>query len=386
MALEMLHAKQRVREAFSRWRSGADPLLIACAPGRVNLVGEHTDYNGGLALPITLDRAVYVAAGHSSTGFHELRSLNYQESLSYRSGQWPKVPHTHWATYVAGMIKELPPPEPVEILISGDVPLGAGLSSSAALEMATGLALEKLRGIPVDPLDLARIGQTVEHKYVKVQCGLMDQIVSRVGRADHALLLDCEKLEWEHIPIQNRDAQFIVIDSRVKRKLAHSKYNERRAECHKALQHIKATDPQITSLRQIQLHHINHLEESVLRQRLRHVFHENERVRKACGALVRADWELLGSILSASHQSLKSDYEVSCEELDHMVAQAESLAGVFGARMMGGGFGGCSINLARTQDAHSVAEAVSVAYEEKYQRKARAHILGTGIEAHVEWL
>ena len=381
----MFNSKERVREAFRRWRGGADPLFVACAPGRVNLIGEHTDYNDGLALPMTLDRAVYVAVGHSSTGFHELRSLNYQESLSYFTGEWPAVSHAHWATYVAGMIKELPPPKPVEMLILGDIPLGAGLSSSAALEMATGLALEKLRNTPMDPLDLARIGQVVEHKYAKVQCGIMDQIVSRVGRTDHALFLDCDKLEWEHIPIQNRDAQFIVIDSRVKRKLAHSKYNERRAECHKALQQIKAADPQITSLRQIQLHHINRLEESVLRRRLRHVFHENERVRKACGALVRSDWSLLGSVISASHQSLKSDYEVSCEELDYMVAQAESLAGVFGARMMGGGFGGCSINLARTQDAHSVAEAVSTAYEEKYQRKARAHVLGTGIEAHVEW-
>ncbi len=382
----MLHTKQRVREAFRRWRSGADPLFVACAPGRVNLVGEHTDYNDGLALPMTLDRAVYVAVGHSSTGSHELRSQNYQESLSYRPGQWPEVPHTHWATYVAGMMEELPPPEPVEILILGDIPQGAGLSSSAALEMATGLALEKLRDIPMDPLDLARIGQIVEHKYVKVQCGIMDQIVSRVGRADHALFLDCQKLEWEHIPIQNQDAQFVVIDSRVKRKLAGSKYNQRRAECHKALEHIKAANPQITSSRQIQLHHINRLEESVLRRRLRHVFHENERVRKACSALIRSDWDLLGSILSASHQSLKSDYEVSCEELDHMVAQAESLPGVFGARMMGGGFGGCSINLAQIQDAHSVAEAVSMAYEEKYQRRARAHVLGAGIEAHVEWL
>ncbi len=377
--------KQHVSEAFGRWRGGRLPSLVACAPGRINLVGEHTDYNDGLALPMTLDRAVYVAAGYSSTGFHELRSLNYEESLSYRTGEWPEVPQTHWATYVAGMIEELPPPEPVEMLILGDIPLGAGLSSSAALEMATGLALEKLRDTPINPLDLARIGQIVEHKYANVQCGIMDQIVSRVGRADHALFLDCQKLEWEHIPIQNQDAQFIVIDSRVKRKLAGTKYNQRRAECHKAMQDIKAANPQITSLRQIQLHHIHRLEESVLRRRLWHVFHENERVRKACGALIHSDWDSLGSILSASHQSLKSSYEVSCEELDHMVAQAESLTGVFGARMMGGGFGGCSINLVRTQNAHSVAESVSMAYEEKYQRKARAHVLGTGIEAHVEW-
>ncbi len=386
IVFEMSNSKDQVRDAFKNWRGGANPLFVACAPGRVNLVGEHTDYNDGLALPMTLDRGIYIAARHSSTGLHELRSMNYGESISYRSGEWPGVPHSHWATYVAGMMKELPPPEPVELLIFGNIPVGAGLSSSAALEMATGLALEELRGTRMDPLDLARIGQVVEHKYAKVQCGIMDQIISRVGRADHVLFLDCGKLEWEHIPIQSRETRLVVIDSQVKRKLAHSKYNERYAECRKALKQIEGIDPQITSMRQIQGHHIDWLEESVLQRRLRHIIYENERVRKACDAFLCSDWDLLGSLLSASHRSLKSDYEVSCEELDYLVSEAESRSGVFGARIMGGGFGGCSINLIRSQDAHSVAETVSMAYEEKYQRKARIHVLGTGIEAHVEWV
>ncbi len=382
----MLHPKQHLIESFRRWCRGRDPLLVSCAPGRVNLVGEHTDYNDGLALPMTLDRAVYVAVNDSLTGLHELRSLNYQESISCKPGAWPEVSHAHWATYVAGMIQELPPPKPVAMMIYGDIPLGAGLSSSAALEMAAGLALEKLRNTPIDPLQMASIGQTVEHKYAKVKCGIMDQIVSRVGRAGHALFLDCQKLEWKHVPIWKQDAQFMVIDSRVKRQLAHSKYNERRAECHRALQSIRVASPQINSLRQIQLPQIRSLKESVLRQRLQHVFDENERVRQACSAITDSDWNSLGMILSASHESLRADYEVSCEELDFLVTQAESCPGVFGARMMGGGFGGCSMNLVRTENAHLIAEAVSMAYEEKYRHKARIHVLDKGMEAHAEWL
>ncbi len=386
MISDMLDPKQHLIESFRKWYRGRDPLLVSCAPGRVNLVGEHTDYNDGLALPMTLDRAVYVAVNDSLTGLHELRSLNYQESISCKPGAWPEVSHAHWATYVAGMIQELPPPRPVAMMIYGDIPPGAGLSSSAALEMAAGLALEKLRNTPIDPLQMARIGQTVEHKYARVKCGIMDQIVSRVGRAGHALFLDCQKLEWKHVPIRKQDAQFMVIDSRVKRQLAHSKYNERRAECHRALQFIRAAGPQINSLRQVQLPQIRSLKESVLRQRIQHVFDENERVRQACSAITDSDWNSLGMILSTSHESLRTDYEVSCEELDFLVTQAESCPGVFGARMMGGGFGGCSMNLVRTENAHLIAEAVSTAYEEKYRHKARIYVLDKGMEAHVEWL
>ena len=378
--------KQVAKEAFFKWRGNADRLLVACAPGRVNLVGDHTDYNDGLVLPMILDRAVYVAARPSSTDSHHLRSENYQEEVSYLPEGWPRIPHAHWASYVAGMIRELPPPGPVEILITGDVPLGAGLSSSAALEMATGLALEELRSKPIHPLELARIGQTVEHRYINVQCGIMDQIVSRVGRADHVLFLDCHTLEWEHIPIRNQDAQFVVMDSRVKRQLAGSKYNERRTECQKALQYICDMDESVSSLRQVAHHHITRLKEPVLQRRISHVLHENERVEMAQSAIIRSDWPDLGQILSASHTSLRDDYEVSCEELDFMVAHAEGLPGVFGARMMGGGFGGCSINLVRTENTSSTTESIAMCYEERYHRKPRTYVLGPGIEAKTQWV
>ncbi len=373
------------KEAFYKWRGGEGRLLVARAPGRINLIGEHTDYNDGLVLPTILDQAIYVVARLSSTAFNHLRSENFQEELSFHQGEWPDVPPIHWASYIVGMMKELPPPAPVEMLIMGDIPQGAGLSSSAALEIATGLVLEKLRGKPIHPLHLAQIAQIVEHQYVNVKCGIMDQIVSRVGRSDHALYLDCQTLQWEHVPLQNEDVQFVVIDSQVKRKLSNSKYNERYTECQTVLDHLHATDPNITSLRHIQPHHIRYLKESSLQRRLRHVIYENDRVRRARSAITDSDWTRLGRLLSESHLSLRDNYEVSCEELDLIVSHAESLPGVLGARMMGGGFGGCSINLVRKENAHAVVQSVAKIYQEKCQRTIKSYILSTGIEACVQW-
>ena len=373
--------EQAAREAFAIWRGSADRVIVARAPGRVNLVGDHTDYNDGLVLPMILDRAVYVAARLSLDGTHHLWSKNYQEGVTYSPGQWPRVLPGHWASYIAGMIQELPPPGPIELLVMGDVPLGAGLSSSAALEMATGLALEALRGKSVPPLELAQIGQRVEHRYAGVKCGIMDQIVSRVGRTGHALFLDCHTLKWEHIPIQSKDIQFLVIDSRIRRQLATSKYNERRAECQKVLEYIQASDEAITSLRHVGAHHVMEIKESVLQRRIRHVISENKRVEAACSAVIHSDWSTLGRIFSLSHDSLREDYEVSCEEMDFMAAHTELHPGVFGARMMGGGFGGCTINLVRAGEGPAVAASITAAYEDEYKQKPVAHIIGPGLEA-----
>ena len=373
--------EQAAREAFAIWRGSADRVIVARAPGRVNLVGDHTDYNDGLVLPMILDRAVYVAARLSLDGTHHLWSENYREGVTYSPGQWPRVLPGHWASYIAGMIQELPPPGPIELLVTGDVPLGAGLSSSAALEMATGLALEALRGKSVSPLELAQIGQRVEHRYAGVKCGIMDQIVSRVGRTEHALFLDCHTLKWEHIPIQSEDIQFLVIDSRIRRQLASSKYNERRAECQKALELMQASDGAITSLRHTGAHHVKEIKESVLQRRIRHVTSENKRVEAACSAVVHSDWSTLGRIFSLSHESLREDYEVSCAEMDFLAAYAELHPGVFGARMMGGGFGGCTINLVRAGEGPAIAASVTAAYKDEYKQKPVVHIIGPGLEA-----
>ncbi|MCY4171336.1 MAG: galactokinase [Bacteroidetes bacterium] len=374
---------QKIINAFGSWKGNAEGLIVSCAPGRVNLIGDHTDYNEGFVLPMILDRAIYVAARVVDSDLYHLRSENFNEEIKFEVNQWPNIPTAHWATYVAGMIREIPPPCPVEMLIIGDIPDGAGLSSSAALEIAVGLALEELRGISMSPLKLAQVGQKVEHQYVNVKCGIMDQIVSRVGRSDHALLLDCQLLEWEHIPFGSPEIKICVVDSRVKRQLAHSKYNERREECQNALKTIQSRYPRVHSVRDIELHHLGQLKDPILRQRIRHVLNENARVIQARDAIEQLDWNSLGVHLSASHRSLRDDYEVSCEELDFIVRHAESLKGVFGARMMGGGFGGCTINLVEATKPEMIAESITRVTHLHYDQSVFAYILGSGIEAGV---
>ncbi len=373
--------EQKIIHTFRDWKGHADGLIVAHAPGRVNLIGDHTDYNEGLVLPMILDQAIYVAACVADSEFHHLRSENFNEDILFQANQWPNISQAHWATYVAGMIRELPPPDPVEMLIMGDIPAGAGLSSSAALEMAVGLVLEQLRGTMVPPLELAQIGQRVEHRYADVKCGIMDQLVSRVGRSGHALFIDCQSLEWEHIPINSQEMKFCVVDSRVKRQLTDSTYNERREQCQTALQLIHDVDPLVESPREIKIHHLSHLNDPILRHRIRHVLHENERVISARNAILKMDWASLGNLLSQSHISLRDDYEVSCDELDFMVQHAESLDGVIGARMTGGGFGGCTINLLNATDARSVTELISYAGHNKHNRSLPTYILGAGKEA-----
>ncbi len=373
------------REAFRRWRKNDDRCLLARAPGRINIIGDHTDYNDGLVLPMILDRAIYVVARPSPTSSYHLRSENFQEQISFHPGEWPNVPHAHWASYMLGMLKELPPPAPLEMLVMGDVPMGAGLGSSAALEMAIGMALEQLRGIPIPALDLARIGQIVEHQYASVQCGIMDQIVSRVGRQGQALYLDCQTLQWEHVPFQNEDVQFLVMDSNVKRHLSNSMYNERYIECQTALENLTALDPDLTSLRHIQSHHVRHLQNSTYRRRLKHVMNENDRVRQAPSAIADSDWIQLGRLMNESHLSLRDDYEVSCEELDLIVSHTQSQPGGLGARMMGGGFGGCSVSLVHKENAQTVAHSIAEIFEERYHHQLKYYMLNSGIEACVQW-
>ncbi|MCY4001039.1 MAG: galactokinase [Bacteroidetes bacterium] len=383
--MSMILSIQTVLNAFKQWRASGESCFVAYAPGRVNLIGDHTDYNDGLAMPMIMDQAIYVATRSSSSDSHLLRSENYDEEVSYPIDQWPTVPRTHWASYVAGMIREIPPPTSIEMLIMGNVPLGAGLSSSAALEIATGLALEKLNGTSIPPLDLAKIGQKVEHKYIGVKCGIMDQIVSRVGRSRHALYLDCKTLKWEHIPIEYPDIRFVVMDSRVKRQLASSKYNERRGECQRALQQIQADDSTIESIRHIQMDHIKAISDPTLQKRIRHVLLENERVKNARSAILRSDWFELGKLLSASHISLRDDYQVSCKELDVMVDQAESYTEVYGARMMGGGFGGCTINLVLEKDADLIAKSLVSESRKKLNYPVTYYSVAKGTEAGIQY-
>lgn len=337
-------------KAFSsrhRARFGGRLELFA-APGRVNIIGEHTDYNEGFVLPMAIDRHTVVAVSPDDTRSLRVYSEAYEESKSIELDQ-PFVRSGTWIDYVAGVAhaigKERRIPHGGAITIGGDLPLGAGLSSSAALELAVGLAVYELAGERPQPRRLAAAGATAEHEYVGIRSGVMDQLICALGQPGHALLIDCRSLQIAPVPLPH-DVVIAVCDTRVKHALAGSAYNERRAACEQGVKILRAQDLNIQSLRDVTVGQFadvqGHLSYPV-RERCGHVIEENQRTLEAVDALARGDLHRLGALLNESHRSLRDLYEVSCLELDCVAEIAQQTPGVYGARMTGGGFGGCVV-------------------------------------------
>ena len=357
------------KQFFDRHR--AVPRIFR-APGRVNLIGEHTDYNDGFVLPAAIDRAAYVAASPRTDRTVAAESLNFEGLISVDLDEAEARPRTDWGKYVQGVALTLEALgyrlTGADLLIAGDVPLGAGLSSSAALEVSVAFALSSLAGHVIDGMELAGIGQAAEHKYGGVRSGIMDQFASVHGRAGQALFLDCRNLEWSAIPLG--DAAFVICNTRTKHDLAAGEYNKRRAECEQVAAILGKA-----SLREVTLAEIGSMPPNppeILKKRARHVVTENERVLAAVAALRSDDLRKLGALIDASHESLRDDYEVSSRELDIMVEIARRQAGVLGARMIGGGFGGCTINLMPREAREEFSSAVQ-----------REYLNATGIQAEI---
>lgn len=325
-------------------RHGRAPRIFR-APGRVNLIGEHTDYNDGFVLPAATDMSTYVGASPRADRIVAAESVNFEGIVSVDLDDREARPRTDWGKYIQGvaLILEtrgyrLPG---ADMLIASDIPLGAGLSSSAALEVSVGFALATIAGHTLDGAELAKIGQAAEHHYGGVMSGIMDQFVSVHGQAERALFLDCRSLDWSAMPLP--DVAFVVCNTKTKHDLADGEYNKRRIECENAASMLGKT-----SLRDVSADDIENMGSKmpeVLKKRARHVVTENTRVFSAVAALKSGDLRKLGELINASHESLRDDFEVSCSELDTMVTIARRQPGVLGARMMGGGFGGCTINL-----------------------------------------
>ncbi len=341
----------------SRFRSlyGREPRLFR-APGRVNLIGEHKDYNEGFVLPIAINLGITVAAGRREDRRVRVHSINLEESAEFDLCAPGPRQRGIWLDYVEGVARALLelelPLVGADMALCGDVSLGGGLSSSAALEMSAGLALLALSGIELDRKSLALAGQKAEHTYVGAKCGIMDQFIGTLGREGHALLIDCRRLEGTLVPLHLPDTDVVVCNSKVKHSLASSEYNMRRAECERGVAFLRAAMPGITALRDVRIDafrlHQDRLPEPV-RRRCRHVISENERTLAAARALESGALEEVGRLMNASHDSLRDDYEVSCRELDILVEAARSVDGVAGARMTGGGFGGCTVSLVRRE-------------------------------------
>jgi galactokinase len=365
---------EELREAF-RNLYGSEPRLFS-APGRVNLIGEHTDYNDGFVLPMALERATVVAAAPRNDRRVRVRSLSLNESAEFDLDQPGPTQRGIWLDYVEGVAQSLLARgarlSGADLAIDSDVPVGAGLSSSAALEVSVGLALLSIAGEEMDRVSLALAGQRAEHVYVGTMCGIMDQFVAALGEEGHALLIDCRALTAVPLPLDTSSMVVAICDTNVKHALASSEYNTRRAECERGVQILSEVLPGIRALRDVSvddfLKHEERLPEPV-RRRCRHVVTEDARTLAAAEALRAGELEKMGQLMVLSHASLRDDYEVSCRELDIMVEIALKVEGVAGARMTGGGFGGSTVNLVRRDALEEFREAI----EREYNKATNKH-------------
>ena len=341
------------------------------APGRVNLIGEHTDYNDGFVLPAAVDLSCWVGVVPRGDRKLVIYAENYSEQVEVdldAIAAWVKKPSAAYPVGVAWSLGQAGLRlRGCDLYIAGDVPMGSGLSSSASIEVATALALLEVAGIQLDRTKVALLCQRAENEFVGARCGIMDQFISCHGKAEHALLLDCRSLHARAIPL-TADAALVVCNTMVKHNLAVNEYNNRRAECEEGVRLLKTAFPAIIALRDVtsaQLEQHRQLLPGKIYQRCRHVVTENERVLHAAAAFEKGDLLTIAKLMADSHASLRDDYEVSCRELDLMVEIAASQKGVLGARMTGGGFGGCTVNLVE----HAAVEPFVTAVEREYQKR-----------------
>ncbi len=364
-----MKTRQQILDGFkARFGTAAS---VYRAPGRVNLIGEHTDYNDGFVLPAAIEFYCWAAAAPRGDGKLVIYSENFNETVEASLDSLLPLAKKHWANYPLGVAWALrragKPINGANIYIAGEVPLGAGLSSSAAVEVSVALALLQQSGNAENRAELAQLCQKAENEFVGARVGIMDQFISCFGRASHALLLDCRSLEHEFVKLP-ADVQLVICNTMVRHELSSGKYNERRAECEEGVRILRSALPEVRALRDVTLSELEDHRQNITPKvfaRCRHVITENGRVKRAVEALHKGDTAALGPLLEDSHRSLRDDYEVSCRELDLMVEIAGAQCGLIGARMTGGGFGGCSINLVESAAVSDFRRNVAAAYSSK---------------------
>lgn len=364
--------------------------LIVRSPGRVNLIGEHTDYNNGFVLPAAIDKAAYVAIAKRTDNKVVMYATAFNQDFEI-SLKEIKTTTLGWPNYILGVIDQIQKTG-VELggcnlLIDGDIPIGAGLSSSAALECATLFAFNELFGLQFTRIQMAFMAQKAEHDFAGVHCGLMDMFASLFGKKDHVIKLDCRSLEYEYVPLDIKGYKILLLNTNVKHQLSSSEYNTRRIQCEQGITWIQQQEPTVNSLRDAT---IEMLEKYVLPKdiliysRCKYVVEENIRLISACADLENGNIEALGKKMFATHEGLKSLYEVSCPELDFLVDQVKGHPAVIGARMMGGGFGGCTINIVKEGAIESLVTMLEPLYE-KHTQKQLSHYIAS-IEAGTSML
>ena len=364
----------------------AEPAFIARAPGRVNLLGEHVDYNDGWVLPAAIDRATYVAVGECPSALVTLSAADLGEGITLRTTELDTKndvschPLPSWARYPAGTAWALGQRglavKGMDAVFTSDVPRGAGLSSSAALEVAFATAWQNLGGWALAPMEMALACQRAENEYVGVNCGIMDQFASACGRAGHALLLDCRSLEWEPISLPAGVA-IVIADTTVRRELGTSEYNTRRAQCEEAVRVLAEVLPGIKALRDVSVEDFNrhaHLLSPIVQKRARHVVEECARTQRAVNLLRVGDAAQFGALMNECHVSLRDLYEVSISALNVMVEAAQQIEGCYGARLTGAGFGGCTVNLVAASAAEDFKRELAARYEKATGLKPEIYV------------
>ena len=368
--------KQKYQSLFN-----AQPLLVR-SPGRVNIIGEHTDYNEGFVLPAAIDKAIYIAIGKRDDEVISLYAQDYQQS--HETNLSSIVPtDKHWPNYILGIVDQLQKNGftigGFNLVIDGDVPLGAGLSSSAAVECATVFAMNDLFELGIEKIEMVKMAQLAEQTFAKVMVGIMDQFASMFGKKGHAIKLDCRSLEYEYVPLVLKGIKILLLNTNVKHSLASSEYNTRRAQCEQGVALVKEKHPEVNSLRDVTMEMLQTMvapKDEIIFKRCKYVVEENIRLLQGCEDLKNGHIEALGKKMFLTHEGLSKEYEVSCKELDFLVDHVKNNPAVLGARMMGGGFGGCTINLVKEEAVDELVKKISKDYQQEMKLELSAYIAG----------
>ena len=352
--------------------------MVYTSPGRVNLIGEHTDYNGGFVFPGAIDKGIYAAINPNGTDKVRAYSVDYEGQVEFGMNE-EDAPQESWARYIFGVCREMKKrgfePKGFDTVFVGDVPLGAGMSSSAALESTFANALNDIFNLNIDRFELARIGQSTEHNYCGVKCGIMDQFASVFGKKGHLMRLNCATMEFEYFPFNPEGYKVVLLDTVVKHELASSAYNKRRESCENACAHIKARHPEVNYLSDATMAMLDEVKAEISEEdymRAVYVIGEKQRVLDVCAALEKGDYATVGDRMFGTHYGMSKEYEVSCEELDFLNDVAKQ-CGVTGSRVMGGGFGGCTINLVKEDLYDNFIATAKKEYLAKYNREPKVY-------------